>query len=258
MVPALEITPMQKQPLVVLALAALAACSESKTATAPSGPTADLRVIQAVSSLTSAHVKVNGAEKFLNLSFGQRQPADGYDKVGAGSSTFALVTSTGGSNGWSGSHALSAGSKHSVVAVGKVGGTGAAAPQVVVLKDTAATPAATEGWFRFYNATHELPNVGANVSPVDIYVFLSGATVPTTPTRAGVTFQSVTPYLAFAPGTYNVRVYAAGANPATATPISTRTLTLVGGQIRTFVALDRPNGTLPTTSRSLLMLADRL
>lgn len=249
---------MQKQLYALVAVAALAACSDDKkTATGPSGPTADVRIVHAVSSLTSAHVRVNGADKFLNLSFGSRQPAEGYDRVGAGSANLALVPSTGGASVWSGAHSLTAGQKHSVVAVGKVGGTGAMAPQVIVLKDTAATPAATDAWLRFYNATHELPNVGANVSPVDIYVFLSTAAVPTTPTRAGVTFQSVTPYLPVAAGTYNVRVYAAGANPATATPLSTRTLTLVGGQVRTFLALDRPNGTLPTTTRSLLMLADR-
>ena len=236
-------------------LAALAGCSDTKNATAPTGPTAEVRVVQAVSDLPGGHVRVNGATRYSNMAHGQRQPAAGYDLMGAGTADFALVASAGGTSHFAGSRSLVANERHTVIAVGAIGGTGATAPTIITLRDTAATPSGT-AWFRFLNGTHSSPNAGANVSPVDIYVYLSTAAIPTTPTRAGLTFASASAYLPFVTGTYTVRIYGAGANPATATPLSTSTFTINNGQTRTFVALDKPT-TTGTSARSILVLADR-
>jgi hypothetical protein len=66
-------------------------------------------------------------------------------------------------------------------------------------------------------AVHGSPDAG----PVDIYVFASTATQPTTPTVPNLQYPGITPYLSLPTGTYTVVIDKAG----TSTQIATETIT---------------------------------
>jgi hypothetical protein len=94
---------------------------------------------------------------------------------------------------------------------------------------------------------HGAPSAG----PVDVYVVAPGSDISIqTPTISNLGFKSVTDYLSVPAGSYEVFVTPTGTKTVA---ISTGTIALAAGQVRTAVALDAAGGGTPLTA---ILLAD--
>jgi hypothetical protein len=131
------------------------------------------------------------------------------------------------------------------------GGTGGAATASFVTTDANPVPTATQVEVRIVNMS---PTAGA----LDYFVTAPAADLSTaTPTAANLAYQSASPYVVFAPGTYQVRAVPAGTAPAlrSANVVATvSTGALAGGTGRTVVTADRAAGGAPITA---FVLTDR-
>lgn len=85
-------------------------------------------------------------------------------------------------------------------------------------------------------AVHGSPDAG----PVDIYVYKSGTSRPSSPTVGAAAYPQITNYLSIRPGTYTVDVIAPAGSPSTTTPVASESVTVssrtqysivVGGQL---------------------------
>ena len=71
-------------------------------------------------------------------------------------------------------------------------------------------------------AVHGSPDAG----PVDIYVYKSSKTRPTSPTVGAAAYPQITSYLSIPPGTYTVDVIAPAGSPSTTTPVASESVTV--------------------------------
>lgn len=71
-------------------------------------------------------------------------------------------------------------------------------------------------------AVHGSPDAG----PVDIYVYKSSTSRPTSPTVAAAAYPQITGYLKIAPGTYTVDVIAPAGSPSTTAPVASENVTV--------------------------------
>lgn len=131
------------------------------------------------------------------------------------------------------------------------GGTGGAAVASFITVDANPVPTTAQVEVRIVNMS---PTGGAQ----DVFVTAAGADLSTaTPTAANLAYQQPSPYVAFAPGTYQVRSVPAGTAPAARAASVTVTLStgaLAGGTGRTVIIADRAAGGAPLTG---FVLSDR-
>jgi len=131
------------------------------------------------------------------------------------------------------------------------GGTGGAPVTNFVTTDANPVPTASQVEVRIINMS---PTAGA----VDVFVTAPNADLSAaTPTAAGLAYQSASPYVTFAPGTYQVRAVPAGTLPAarsTSVVVTLNNVALAGGTGRTVIIADRAAGGAPLTG---FVLTDR-
>ena len=131
------------------------------------------------------------------------------------------------------------------------GGTGGAATASFVTTDANPVPTSSQVELRIVNMS---PSAGA----LDVFVTAPSADLSAaTPTAANLAYQAGSPYVVFAPGTYQVRAVPAGTLPAarsTSVVVTLNTPALAGGTGRTVVIADRAAGGAPTTA---FLLSDR-
>ncbi|MCU0636556.1 MAG: DUF4397 domain-containing protein [Gemmatimonadaceae bacterium] len=238
------------------ALFAVVACGDltRDDATAPSTGSARVRVVHVSPDAPAVNVSRAGATLAQGVAFAAPAPQSGYVTTPAGQGVLEIAAATGGAAVYRNNIPLARDSAYTVVALGNVAGGFAAGAartfQPVVLRDTVATPTAG-GWLRL---VHAVDSVGLNtatppavVSAVDFYVYPQGGQRPTAAPAAGTairvvnaSFRAVTAYLPLATaGTYVVEVYAAGAAPATATPLVNTTVAITNG-LKATVVVRRP------------------
>jgi hypothetical protein len=131
------------------------------------------------------------------------------------------------------------------------GGTGGAAVTNFITVDANPVPTAAQVEVRIVNMS---PTGGAQ----DVFVTAPNADLSTaTPTAANLAYQQASPYVVFAPGTYQVRSVpagtAAGARAASVT-VTLNNVAVTGGTGRTAVLADRAAGGAPLTG---FILSDR-
>ena len=131
------------------------------------------------------------------------------------------------------------------------GGTGGAPVTNLVTTDANPVPTASQVEVRIVNMS---PSAGA----VDVFVTAPNADLSAaTPTAAGLAYQAASPYVVFAPGTYQVRAVPAGTLPAaraTSVVVTLNNVALAGGTGRTVIIADRAAGGAPLTG---FVLTDR-
>jgi hypothetical protein len=131
------------------------------------------------------------------------------------------------------------------------GGTGGAAITSFVTTDANPVPTSSQVELRIVNMS---PTAGA----LDVFVTAAGTDLSTeTPTAANLAYQAASPYVVFAPGTYQVRAVPAGTLPAArgaSVVLTLNTPALSGGTGRTVVIADRAAGGAPITA---FLLSDR-
>jgi hypothetical protein len=131
------------------------------------------------------------------------------------------------------------------------GGTGGAAVTNFITTDANPIPATGQVQVRIINMS---PSGGA----LDVFVTAPNADLSTaTPTATNLAYQSASPYVVFAPGTYQVRAVPAGTAPssrATSVVVTLNNVALASGTGRTVVIADRAAGGTPLTA---FVLSDR-
>jgi hypothetical protein len=131
------------------------------------------------------------------------------------------------------------------------GGTGGAATTSFTTTDANPVPAAGQAELRIVNMA---PSGGA----LDFFVTAAGADLAAaTPTAANLAYQGVSPYVAIAGGTYQVRAVPAGtaaAGRAANVVLTINGVVLTAGTGRTVVAADRAAGGAPLAG---FVLTDR-
>jgi hypothetical protein len=131
------------------------------------------------------------------------------------------------------------------------GGAGGVATTSFVTTDANPVPTSSQVELRIVNMS---PSAGA----LDVFVTASGADLSAaTPTVANLTYQTASPYVVFAPGTYQVTAVPAGTLPAaraTSVVLTLNTSALAGRTGRTVVIADRAAGGAPITA---FLLSDR-
>jgi hypothetical protein len=132
-----------------------------------------------------------------------------------------------------------------------IGGTGGAATASFTTTDANPVPTSSQVELRIVNMS---PTAGT----LDYFVTAPSADLSTaTPTVGNLPYETSSPYLVFAPGTYQVRAVPAGTAPAarsTSVVASINSLALSGGTGRTVVTADRAAGGAPITA---FVLTDR-
>jgi hypothetical protein len=131
------------------------------------------------------------------------------------------------------------------------GGTGGAAVTNFITTDANPVAAAGQVQVRIINMS---PSAGA----LDVFVTVPNADLSTaTPTATNLAYQSASPYVVFAPGTYQVRAVPAGTAPssrATSVVVTLNNVALASGTGRTVLIADRAAGGTPLTA---FVLSDR-
>lgn len=106
-----------------------------------------------------------------------------------------------------------------------------------VFTDNHSTPASGDFGIRVINAS-------TGLGPADVYVVLSGNAMGSTPTFSNVGVPTASGYTSLAAGSYIVYFTTPG---TTNVLLSTGTLTLASGQVRTVAAIDGQSGGVTTT-----------
>jgi hypothetical protein len=128
--------------------------------------------------------------------------------------------------------ALTDGDFHTGYAVGLLSSSDP--PLEVISSSDAIRPVATEAQVRLVHAATQ-------AGDVDVYVTPDGG--PRTPVLSGFAYKSVSPYTSLpvdlqAGTNYTFEVFAAGADPASASPVISTTRTLEAGDVTTAIARD--------------------
>jgi hypothetical protein len=131
------------------------------------------------------------------------------------------------------------------------GGTGGAPTTNFVTTDANPVPTASQVEVHIVNMS---PTAGA----LDVFVTAPNADLSAaTPTAANLAYQTASPYVVFAPATYQVRAVPAGTLPAarsTSVVVTLNNVALAGGTGRTVIIADRAAGGAPLTG---FVLTDR-
>ncbi len=131
------------------------------------------------------------------------------------------------------------------------GGTAGAAVTNFITTDANPVPPTGQVEVRIVNMS---PTGGA----LDVFVTAPNADLSTaTPTAAGLAYQQASPYVVFAPGTYQVRAVPAGTAPAArsaSVTVTVNNVAVTGGTGRTAVIADRAAGGAPLIA---FILSDR-
>ena len=228
----------------------LAACGtkEAPGPLQPSGPVGRVRIVNVITDATRGTVNaiLEGLPFGVNLTYTQSAPASlpapstaSYASVLAGDHSFILkrtadTTVTVATLPFS----VASGQDRTVFAIGGAGGS--AVTSIITTDDN--TVSATQARVRIIQLS---PTAG----PVDVFVTAPGADLTTaTPVVSGLAYQGASAYVAFAPGTYQVRTVPAGtpaANRAASVSITLASVVLAGGTGRTIVAADNSTGGAP-------------
>jgi len=245
----------------IAALALVGAACGTKEATGPlepSGPTGRVRFVNLITD--PARVPVNAILENLpfgvNLAYGATTPATlpspstaTYSAVLSGDRTLVLKRT--------------ADTSVTVATIGftvpdntdltvyATGGTGGAAVTNVITTD--ANPTATAGQVQL-----RIANMSPSGGALDVFVTAAGADLSTaTPTAANLAYQSASPYVILAAGTYQVRAVPAGTAAAarsTSVVLTINSVALTSGTGRTVVIADRAAGGTPLAG---FVIADR-
>ena len=243
--------------IAMLALMASCGTKEAPGPLEPSGPVGRVRVVNVITDAARGTVNaiLEGLPFGVNLTYTQSAPASlpapataNYAAVLAGDHSFILkrtadTTVTVATLPFS----VASGQDRTVFAVGGAGG--GAVTSVITTDDN--TASSTQARVRIVQLS---PTAGA----VDVFVTAVGADLSTaSPAASGLAYQGASPYIALAPGVYQVRTVPAGtpaANRAASVSITLASVTLAAGTGRTIVAADNSTGGSPLR---LFVLTDR-
>ena len=224
----------------------------------PGGPTGRVRFVNLVSD--PARIPVNAILESVpfgvNLGYGATTPASlpspataNYSAILSGTRSLVLkktadTTVTVATIGFT----VADNADYTVYATG---GTAGAVVTSSVTTDANPAPTASQVEVRIVNMS---PSSGA----LDVFVTAANADLSTaTPTAAALAYKGASPYVVFAPGTYQVRAVPAGTLPAaraTSVVVTLNNVALAGGTGRTVVIADRAAGGAPLTG---FVLSDR-
>jgi hypothetical protein len=213
----------------------------------------NVRVVHAMSDVGDLNALVNGIPTFRAIPFGGASPASGWSPVDD-KPEFTLAPVNGPDLFYRERYTSVTGvnDRWTFIALGNLRDT-VRSDTLIVLKDTTSTP--TLAWIRVLNALDYLPTPGRDT--VDIYTYPSTATRPATPDIGSFPRFGRTRYLDRTTGTWRIDVLDNRANPATATPLFSTTITLNAGTIRTLILRDPPFGSPAGTAGAIITLADR-
>ncbi|HYS69846.1 MAG TPA: DUF4397 domain-containing protein, partial [Gemmatimonadaceae bacterium] len=131
------------------------------------------------------------------------------------------------------------------------GGNGGGVVTNFITSDANPVPAASQVEVRILNLS---PSAGA----LDVFVTAPNADLSTaTPTASNLAYQAASPYVVFAPATYQVRAVPAGTAAAARSSsivLTINNIALAGGTGRTVVVADRAAGGAPLAG---FVLSDR-
>lgn len=182
-----------------------------------------VRVIHASPDAPAVNVLVNGTLAFEGVPY---KSYTGYASLPAGTVQVQLQVAPAGAIVYTRSVTLSAGT-YSLVALGKVAGGNNALNVFEFADDTQSTPGFAK--IRVIHAAPSAPTV--DVYATAAYVPIANAS----PTLANVPFAAGSGFLAVPGGAYQARVTVAGTKTVA---INSGTLPLVGGTVRTILAID--------------------
>ena len=220
-----------RKPLVLFGMASLVLGTALFTTACGNDARARIRVVHASPDAPNVDVLLDKKVVLTNVAY---QTASPYLTIKAGQHT-ATVNPTGSSSPVITAQATFAGrTDTTILAVGKVAGTGDQALTALLAVDNNTPPSSGNVKIRVIHASPSAGNV-------DIYVTAPAAAL-TTPTLANVPYKTISSYLSVPAGAYEIRVFPAG-SPTTGTPVIDAAATFTAGQIRTVVALDaNPTG----------------
>lgn len=214
----------------------------------PTDATGRVRIVNVITDTTRGRVNaiLEGLPFGVNLTYAQSAPATlpapstaPYAAVLAGSRTFVLKR-TADTNTIVASlpFTVTGSQDRTVFAIG--GAAGTAVTSVVTTDDN--TLNATQSRVRIVQMS---PTAG----PVDVFVMAAGADLATaTPVASGLAYQAASPYLALAPGTYQLRTVPAGtaaANRSANVGITVSGIAVTANTVRTVVLADNNVGGAP-------------
>lgn len=225
----------------VVAMLAIAAACGTKDATGPlkpTGPVGRVRLVDLITDTTQGRVNaiLENVPLGVNLVHGSAVPASlaapataFYAPIYAGNRTLVLRRTIDTSVTVATINFTVVGSQDQTIYA--TGGAGATAVTPFITNDTNPVVATTEVRFRVVNMT-----AGA----VDVFFTASGGNLANaTPDVAGLAPQTPSGYLAFAPGSYQIRMVPAGtaaANRGANVIVNIAAAAYVGGTARTIVA----------------------
>jgi hypothetical protein len=224
----------------------------TKEATAPlepSGPTGRVRFVNLITDPTRIPVNaiLEGVPFGVNLGYGATTPATlpspataNYSAVLSGARTLVLKKTADTSVTVTNiAVTIATGEDRTVYATG---GTGGAVVTAFSTADANPVPTSSQVALRIVNMS---PSAGA----LDYFVTAPNTDLSTaTPTAADVAYQTASPYIVLAPGTYQVRAVPAGTLPAArgaSVVVTVNNLALAGGTGRTVVTADKAAGGTP-------------
>ena len=191
-----------------------------------SAQTARVRVVHASSDAPAVDILVDGNLAFQNLKF--RDYTD-YTPVPAGMRMLAINVAGTTTTALQLPFTLADGVSYTFYAFGKLGNF------TLTMIGTGDDPVAPGAGMTKVRVVH-----GASTAPaVDVFVTAPFAALPNAPLLTGVPFTAASGYLTVPAGDYQARVAPAGTKTVV---IDSRRVRLMGGAVRTIVALDGPDG----------------
>lgn len=238
-------------------LAATAACSSTSTDVTGAPTYTYVRIVQAVSDAANGvDLAIGGTLVAQGVPLGSYLPTSQGQYVGVPVSYQYAFAASGGAAFYNQAPALAANLPYTFIAYGRVVANATPPAAVAVLADTASDSTRTVVLTRVFNALDYVrPSGTTGGTPVDVYVYPSGGSRPTTPTLPNVAFGTRSAYASGTAGTLRVDVLAAG-TPAMGTPLFTGTVSTTAGSVRTLVLVDPSTASGAATSGSLLVLND--
>lgn len=229
-------TAIRRLALLGAALLTIGACDDDDDDPTGPGATAQLRVMHASPNAPNVDVLVDNETVLTNVAYRAVSP---FDDVAAGSRRIR-VRATGTTTAVIDENVdFVAGNSYTVLAAGLL----TTIEPVVALDNLEAPPS---GQMKL-RVIHAAPTAGS----VDVYVTAPGTSlVQSTPVLSNVAFRAISAYLTVDPGTYQIRVTAAG----TTSLVIDTPLTVAAGQIRTIVATEAVGSGTPLAAVVLVDL----
>lgn len=216
-------------PLIFLSALLAIGCGGSGGGSAPSFPTASVRLLNDFVDVASVSGKVGGTLALKNQPFANYSA---YRDFKAGTPSILFSNAATSATLVSRTVTLSANQVYTAIGLGSTG----SGRQIMFLLDSSASIAG-QAQVRFLNGDEDAPSVDVYVTPTS-----TSSLTGLTPDKSSIAFLSEpATYNLYAPGTYSVWITAAG---APSTVIVKNNVTFTNGQVTSLLAIKASGGTI--------------